>query len=370
MATHGDEKQTSARSTLVNFISIFQKVYYHFVIRCFMIEQPKEREIQLLVQYWLRTLKIKLGWINDFDNLVVHYVMSFCYIDYSIFDDNQFMYSGSNDKTIRVWDVDNNKQMQSFNGHSKAVGCVKFSQYHYRIHRRHVICSSSDDKTIRFWDIKNNQQFQIFDKHTSWVNSIVFSPFNSGRYLCSGSGDITIRLWDVETYNSLHVFNGHESRVWCVDISPLQSNNNNNDNKMNNIGVIGGNGYTICSGSSDATIRIWDIETTKQLNVFKGHEYTLNDVKYGSNELVNTILSGSWDKSVRLWDIRSGQQIQKFNGHEDTVSCVEYSPLAVDNLKLVVVQMSYVLDQLIIQFDFGIFDQIRMNYMCLREMKK
>ncbi|ETO11790.1 WD repeat-containing protein [Reticulomyxa filosa] len=99
--------------------------------------------------------------------------------------------------------------------------------------------------------------------------------------------------------------------VWCVDISPLQIN----DNKMNNIGVIGGNGYTICSGSYDKTIQIWDIETTKQLNVFKGHQNCVRSVKYGSNELINTILSGSNDKSVRLWDIRSGQQIQVFNGH-------------------------------------------------------
>ncbi|ETO02823.1 WD-40 repeat protein, partial [Reticulomyxa filosa] len=38
-------------------------------------------------------------------------------IDYSAFDDGQFICSGSEDKTVRVWDVDNNKQIQSF-GHS------------------------------------------------------------------------------------------------------------------------------------------------------------------------------------------------------------------------------------------------------------
>ncbi|ETO36436.1 hypothetical protein RFI_00627 [Reticulomyxa filosa] len=43
-------------------------------------------------------------------------------------------------------------------------------------------------------------------------------------------------------------------------------------------------------------------------------------------ELLNTILSGSHDKSVRLWDIRSGKQIQVFNGHTNTVFSVEYSP--------------------------------------------
>ncbi|ETO09199.1 G-protein beta WD-40 repeats containing protein, partial [Reticulomyxa filosa] len=103
----------------------------------------------------------------------------------------------------------------------------------------------------------------------------------------------------------------------------------NNNNKSNSIGVIGGNGYTICSGSWD--IRIWDIETTEQLNVFKGHDNFICSVKYGSNELVNTILSGSRDKSVRLWDIRSGQQIQAFNGHNDWVYAVEYSPFVVKN---------------------------------------
>ncbi|ETO36370.1 WD repeat-containing protein, partial [Reticulomyxa filosa] len=109
------------------------------------------------------------------------------------------------------------------------------------------------------------------------------------------------------------------------------NNKNDNNTKMNNIGVIGGNGYTICSGSFDKTIRIWDIETTKQFNVFKGHTDYVMSVKYGSNELLNTILSGSGDKSIRLWDIRFGQQVQVFNGHTRAVLSVEYSPFVMKN---------------------------------------
>ncbi|ETO08817.1 WD-repeat protein, partial [Reticulomyxa filosa] len=160
-------------------------------------------------------------------------------IDYSTFACDQLICSGSNDNTVRVWNEENNKEIQTFNEHSDAVSCVKFSQYYYHNYRRNVICSASADKTIRFWDFKSNQQLQ---------------------YLCSVSSDKIICLWDIETSNLLHSFKGHDNCVRCVDISPLQSNNN----KSNNIGVIGGNGYTICSGSYDNTIRIWDIETTKQ----------------------------------------------------------------------------------------------------------
>ncbi|ETO32886.1 hypothetical protein RFI_04229 [Reticulomyxa filosa] len=261
-------------------------------------------------------------------------------IDYSTFGDDQFICSGSEDKTVSVWDVENNKQIQSFDRHSCSVYCVKFSQYHYNNYRLNVICSSSLDKTIRFWDFKHNKQLQIFNGHTSGVCGIKFSPFNGGRYLCSGSDDKTIRLWDVETSKSLHIFKGHGSPVWCIDISPLQSNSNDKNDNSKNVGVIGGNGYTICSGSFDQTIGIWDIETAEQLVVFKGHGDIVRSVKYGSNELgnigcANTILSGSNDKSIRLWDIRSNQQIQVFYGHITSVFAVEYSPFIIENREAV-----------------------------------
>ncbi|ETO03447.1 WD repeat-containing protein, partial [Reticulomyxa filosa] len=285
----------------------------------------KEEEIQIIIHHWIRTLNIQLGWIKDFDKLVVDYASTaFMFdtfrsssklineftghtsyvwsIDYSTFDDCLFICSGSNDRTVRVCDVDNNKQIQSFNKHLSDVHCVKFSSYH----RQNIIFSSSGDKTIRFWNFKHNMQLQIFNEHTDGVCGIEFSPFNGGRYLCSGSYDKTIRLWDVETSKLLHIFNGHEKGILCVDISPLQSNNNNgNKKKMNNI--------------------------AKQFNVFKGHISYVQSVKYGLNEFVNTILSRSDDKSVRLWDIRSGEQIQVFNGHKYEVWSVEYSPFVIKN---------------------------------------
>ncbi|ETO09972.1 WD-40 repeat-containing protein [Reticulomyxa filosa] len=247
MTTLINEKRTSTQLVLVTFLKNFQK--------------SEKEKIQVIVQHWIRTLNVKLGWICDFDKLVVNYASTiFMFdtfqltskllktftgntrrvnsIDCSTFDDDPFICSGSGDNTVRVWDFNNNKQIQSFNGHSNSVICVKFSLYHYQNYSQNVICSSSNDNTIRFWDFKHNKQLRVFNGHTYGVCGIEFSSFNCGRYLCSGSSDKTIRLLDVETSKSLHIFHGHDDGVMCVDISPLQSNNNN---KMNNIGMIGGN---------------------------------------------------------------------------------------------------------------------------------
>ncbi|ETO35903.1 WD-40 repeat-containing protein [Reticulomyxa filosa] len=213
-----------------------------------------------------------------------------------------------------------------------------------------VICSSSHDSTIRFWDFKDNQQLQIF-KHSDHVGGIEFSQFTGSRYLCFGSYNNTINLLDIEIPKSFHVFNGHENYVWCIDISPLQSNNEN-DNKINNIGVIGGNGYTICSGSTDRTTSIWDIETTKQLNIYQGHIDFINSVKYilSTNSIIqwtytlctcveyslfiknnifnpNAICSSSLDHTIHFWDIRSNKNALHVIKCDSIISCLKFIAL-------------------------------------------
>ncbi|ETO12306.1 hypothetical protein RFI_25070, partial [Reticulomyxa filosa] len=342
-------------------------LYCLFIVFYLRLKQLKEEDIQVIIQHWIRILNIKLGWIHEFDKIVVNYVSSFVFffhltttffmlntfrssskllktftghtsyvnsIDYSTFNGDQFICSGSDDKTVRIWNVDN-KKSQSFNGHSAFVYCVKFSPYHYYNHRQNVICSSSLDKTIRFWNIKHNKQLQIFNGHTG-ICSIKFSPFNGGRYLCSGSYDNNIHLWDVETSKSLHVFDGHKGWVLCVDISPFQSKNNNSDKKPLGYGILRQQNNSMHSKDMNI-VRLWDIRSDQQIQVFNRHLFGVTCVEYSPFVIKNSIgnsnviCSGSYDDTIRFWDIRSNKEelyvIDRRNEYDkefDGIICLKF----------------------------------------------
>ncbi|ETO06800.1 WD-40 repeat protein [Reticulomyxa filosa] len=318
----------------------------HFLIKF-------SEEILIIIQHWIRILSIKLGWIHDFDKLVAKYVRffyfsfadkqifidfiiyyhyltqatvfiidSFCStskllktfighssyvwsIDYSKLDYGQFICSGSDDGTVRVWDTKNNKHIKLFGGHSNQFYCVKFSTYYN--HHRNVICSSSYDKTIRFWDIKDNQQ-QICNGHTDCIGGIEFSPFNGGRYLCSGSFDKTIRLWDIEEFKSLKF-----SMVMKIAFGVWI--------------------FHHCKVITKMIIKVIILVLLVAMDILFALDHGIQPFVYGIlKQPSNPLYSKDMIIIVRLWDIRSGQQIQAFNGHTDDVNAVEYSPFVVANI--------------------------------------
>ena len=60
-----------------------------------------------------------------------------------------------------------------------------------------TLASGSDDHTVRLWDVTSGQCLKILQGHTNGVWSVAFSP--DGQTLASGSQDETIKLWDVQT---------------------------------------------------------------------------------------------------------------------------------------------------------------------------
>ncbi|ETO27039.1 G-protein beta WD-40 repeats containing protein, partial [Reticulomyxa filosa] len=154
---------------------------------------------------------------------------------------------------------------------------------------------------------------KAFRKHAKCVYSIHLSSFENGKYLGSGSHDKTVRIWDVNTTKELVSFEGHSEPVHCVKFSDYHYNNNH--------------GVVIASASNDKTICLWNLTTKKMLATLKGHQRGVKSIQFSSFSGGRYLCSGSNDKYVFLWDVGTYRLLYAFSGHTDNVYCVDVSPL-------------------------------------------
>ena len=78
-----------------------------------------------------------------------------------------------------------------------------------------TLVSCSNDKTIRLWNVENGVYLGDGLKgHTSWVYGLSISP--DDQYIASDSGDKTIRIWNLKERTFLYELNGHTGPVYGV----------------------------------------------------------------------------------------------------------------------------------------------------------
>ncbi|MCA2914749.1 hypothetical protein, partial [Microcystis sp. M022S1] len=194
--------------------------------------------------------------------------------------DGKTLVSGSDDKTIKLWNVETGKEIRTLYGHDNSVTSVNFSP------DGKTLVSGSDDNTIKLWNVETGQEIRTLYGHDSYVSSVNFSP--DGKTLVSGSYDKTIKLWDVETGQEIRTLYGHDNFVYSVNFSP--------------------DGKTLVSGSNDKTIKLWNVETGQEIRTFKGHDSYVYSVNLSPDG--KTLVSGSNDKTIKLWNVETGQEIR------------------------------------------------------------
>src|SRR5207244_10836988 len=113
--------------------------------------------------------------------------------------------------------------------------------------------------------------------HSDAINAVAFSI--DGKTLASGSSDNTVKLWDVSTGAELRTLKGHSNSVVPV-ISVAFSPD----------------GRTLASGSSDKTVKLWDVSTGAELRTLKGHSEAVWSVAFSLDG--NTLASVLWYLTV------------------------------------------------------------------------
>ena len=123
--------------------------------------------------------------------------------------------SGSDDKTVRLWDGATGVPIATLEGHSYSVTSLLFSPDGSRL------ASGSWDNTVRLWDSATGVPIATLEGHSSYVTSLSFSP--DGSRLASGSDDNVIRLWDCATGSPIATFKGRPQSVYILSHSPIDS---------------------------------------------------------------------------------------------------------------------------------------------------
>jgi WD40 repeat protein len=156
--------------------------------------------------------------------------------------------------------------------------------------------------------------------HDSVVYSLDVSQ--DSKYLLSGSSDRTLRVWHIQSGKEVRRFQEDSKGIHCVTFSP--------------------DGKYILSGSGDGALRLRDFQSGRIIKALRGHSDSVLCARFSPDG--NYIISGSWDKTYRLWDVASGVEIRKLRLPFEAF-CAAFSP---DGKRII----------LGIGSEFGLFDSI------------
>lgn len=241
----------------------------------------------------------------------------------SILAHGNLLFTAHGDCKIRVWDVPPTENFQ----HKKITTLPRRSFLIYarmNIHKDYISCmaynntenllyTGSWDKTVKVWKIKEKQCIDSFVAHEGHVTAIVINQEDGCVF--TGSSDGTVKIWRRVYRESSHIltmtlkFQPSPINALALSLSP--------------------GGCFLYSGSSDGLINYWQKERMSgrfnHRGFLHGHHFAvLCLVSIG-----DLILSGSEDATIRIWRREDGNSFHSclavIDGHHGPVKCLAAS---------------------------------------------
>ncbi|MFC1603658.1 protein kinase [Planctomycetota bacterium] len=204
--------------------------------------------------------------------------------------------SGGSDQMLKFWDVATGNCLKKFEGLGGSVtACILSADGRY-------ILSGDVSGSLKLWDIATGTCIQTL-KHGHWVESVALS--RDGRHALSASDDVdgSLRLWDITTGACLKKFEWNKGCAMSVALSA--------------------DGRYALSGSSDSTLKLFDVSTGICVRTFEGHTGRVESVALSADG--RYALSGSDDCTLKLWDASTGVCLRTFDGHRGPVHSIVMS---------------------------------------------
>jgi WD40 repeat protein len=214
-------------------------------------------------------------------------------------DGQLLAFGDTKDNTVRLYRVEDGKQILTFWGHTFWIWSVAFSP------DGSWLASGSNDNTVKIWDIERGQLLKSLE-HGHWVGSVAFSP--DGRFLIAATSMPMVYVWDCRTWQCLQILSlpGISTFGCSAIFSP--------------------NGDLMATSGSDAIVRLWNTETWNCAKILSGHSDRVMSIAFSLDG--KRLVSGSYDKTVKLWELDSGECLQTLTGHSSPVYAVAFSQIS------------------------------------------
>jgi WD40 repeat protein len=256
--------------------------------------------------------------------------------------DGRTLASGSDDKSVILWDVPSRARMARLERHEGAVMSLAFNADGTRL------ATGSKDNTILLWDVARRQPIERLVGHKGEVWSVTF---RADDHLASGGNDRAVILWDLATPHLLgtRLVTGEPSLISLAvrDERLLATGDANGavvlwttdaDGRLRRLPMsgrhskqVGGltfspDGRTVASRSDDGTVRLWDVATRQPRGRPLPHDAAVTAIAFSPDG--QTLASGRYlygSNAILLWDLATGRLRGTLPGHTQPVRSLAFN---------------------------------------------